>query len=170
MTSWAVSIDAEADLQPPRFLASDDADIRSVQLSRGRVVGLRGSVRAPNGEAAVWRALAFYERRVGRPLGRVLEHRACVEGDLIAEDEGQGPGEASVPRGPLPVGPTTGEPVERGSSARKPLICQAGSHPLLSERAARLVDGLVPDVQGGCELAVGQWPVSVLERPDDPFG
>ena len=109
MTWWAVSVDAEAELQPPPFLPSDDADVRSVHLSRGRIVGLRCSVRAADGEAAVRRAIAFYERRTGRSLGTMLRHRTCVEGDLLTEDEGPETGGAALPRAPLPVEPTSGE-------------------------------------------------------------
>lgn len=115
MVWWAVSVEAEADLQPPRFLASDEADVRSIVLSRGRTVGLSCSVRVPDAEAAVQRALAFYERRVGRPLGNVLQHRACVDGDLISEDEGPATGGTALPRAPLPVAPTSGERADSSS-------------------------------------------------------
>ena len=117
MTWWAVSVDAEAELPPPRFLASDDAEVRSVQLSRGRVVGLRCSVRAANGAAAVRRASVFFERPVGRPLGTVLQRRACVEGDLLSEGEGPETGGTAPPRAPLPVVPTEGERVDASSQA-----------------------------------------------------
>lgn len=111
------AVEAEADLQPPRFLAGDDADVCSVELSRGHTVGLRCSVRARDAKAAVQRASAFYERRVGRPRGNVLERRAFIGGDLVAEDEGPEPGGTNVPRAPLPVEPTTGARADVGSSA-----------------------------------------------------
>lgn len=138
MTWWAVSVDAEAELPPPRFLSSDDAEVRSVQLSRGRVVGLRCSVRAADGEAAVRRALVFYERRVGRPLGTVLQHRACVEGDLLSEDEGPETGGTALPRAPLPVAPTSGERVDSSSWACDAPACVTGTmHEGTSPRAGQ---------------------------------
>ena len=107
MAWWAVSVDAESPIMPPRFLNSDDADVRSVHLSRGRLVGLRCSVRATDGEAAVSRALSFCESRAGRPLGRIVDTRACIEGDLLGDD---GPGSADMrePRQPLPRSPADG--------------------------------------------------------------